>query len=167
MIVLVSWFLPTVGLVRKNCDLICTCRHIHLGHRFSGIQKWYWPSLHFICLDHVVKSACICRSRCLQVWWLLFSCFPLLLTSHCTRRVASGRKKQHRRYLSLLLPILSGQGWVILMRQLLVWNFFCSWLNPCLRVPWSSVPTRITMNHMDLSFSRLLNLTWRLEIGIQ
>ena len=111
---LLSLFVPTVVLGRNAGDLICKCQQIHFDHHFSSIQNWYWPSLNFICLDHVVKFDCSCRSGCFQVLWYLFFWFTLFSMSWCNRRVSLRRKMQHRWVLPLLLTIMSGRGRVIL-----------------------------------------------------
>ena len=154
----------TVGLGRNADDFICTCRQVHLGHCFSGIKNWYWHSLNFICLDHVGLSDWSCRSGCFQVWWSLIFCFPLLSKSWCICRVASQGKNHHRRYLPLLLPIMSGRGQLFLRGRLSVWPFVVSRLDLCLRIPWRSVPQRMTMTHLDLFSGRLLEMPWRPEI---
>ena len=167
MIGLMSLFLPTVGMGRNAGNLICTCRQIHFGHSFSGIKKWYWPSLHFLCLDHVIKFYCSWRSGCFQSVMILFFWFMLLLKYCFNFRVASRRKKKHRQYLPLLLPILSGRDQVLLRGRLSVWHFVVLLLDLRLRIFWRSVPKIITMTHLGLFLGRLLYLPWRPEIVIQ
>ena len=162
-----SRFFPTVGLGRNAGDLICTCQHIHFGHYSFSIQNWYWPSFHFLFLDHIIKYGCSCRSGCFQVWWYLLFLFLLFSMYWCNRRVSLQRKRQHIRVLPFLLTVLSGKGWVILKGRLLVMTLVASRLDLHLRIPWRSIPTRTTMTHLGLFLGHLLKLPWRPEICIQ